>query len=1045
MKKILILSFCLLVCWAASAQKRVKVACVGNSITYGAGLSDRATQAYPVQLQNLLGAGYEVENFGKSGATLLNKGHRPYTKQEEYQKAVDFAGDIVVIHLGINDTDPRNWPNYRDFFVKDYLNLIETFRNANPQARIIIARMTPISDRHARFQSGTRDWHGEIQTAIETVAHCAGVQLIDFHEVLYPYPFLFPDAVHPTAEGAAIMAKTVYSAITGNYGGLRLSPLYTDNMVLQRDTPLKIHGTADAGEKVTVSIGRQQWTAKSGMDGKWSVRLLPLKAGGPYTLTISTSRQTLKYENVLVGEVWLCSGQSNMEFMLKQASSGRKDIPQAGDEQLRLYDMKARWRTNAVQWDASVLDSLNHLQYYVDTQWKSSTPENAADFSAIAYYFGQMLRDSLKVPVGLICNAIGGSPTEAWVDRNTLEYQFPAILKDWLNNDFIQDWVRGRAALNIKLSKYKYQRHPYEPCYLFESGIRPLEQYPVKGVIWYQGESNAHNKEAHEKLFKLLVDSWRKNWDNAELPFYYVQLSSIDRPSWPWFRDSQRRMMDEIPNTGMAVSSDLGDSLDVHPTNKKPVGKRLARWALHDTYGCRQLLPSGPLFRNAEFREEMVLVTFDYGQGMRSSDGKSLRTFEVAEVEGVYYPAQAEVTGENQLKVFSEKVKRPRYVRYGWQPFTRANLVNADGLPASTFRAEAPESYVQHIQVQKMYGFPKKEKGLELGVSACYAGITGGQLLVCGGCNFPDTPAAEGGKKKYYKGIYSTDFNTDSVFTWRKVGDLPAPAAYGVSISTADGMICIGGMNEKGTLTDVFRIYWQDSKQKKVVIESLPSLPYALDNFTGALLENRIYVAGGNKQGKPSNSFLCLNLDKLSDGWQELPSFPGFPRVQPVAAAQYHKGECCLYMWGGFAPSVDGQPATLSLDGYCYSPSLQKWTKLDAPADRDGEFVSLGGGTSITLGDELVLCMGGVNKDIFLSALQKPEKDYLLHPAEWYKFNRKILVYNTRRNAWQEVLETPEVARAGAALVGNGKTFFSIGGELKPGIRTTEIVRITIE
>lgn len=165
----------------------------------------------------------------------------------------------------------------------------------------------------------------------------------------------------------------------------------------------------------------------------------------------------------------------------------QKDIPQAADEQLRLYDMKARWRTDAVQWDASVLDSLNHLQYYKETEWEICTPANAAHFSAIAYYFGQMLRDSLKVPVGLICNAIGGSPIESWIDRNTLEYQFPAILKDWTRNDFIQDWVRGRAALNVKLSKEKFQRHPYEPCYLYESGIRPLEQYPVRGVIWYQG------------------------------------------------------------------------------------------------------------------------------------------------------------------------------------------------------------------------------------------------------------------------------------------------------------------------------------------------------------------------------------------------------------------------------------------------------------------------------------------------------------------------------------------------------------------------------
>ena len=667
-------------------QHRIKVACIGNSITYGYGLPDRATQSYPVQLQKMLGESYQVENFGKSGATLLNKGHRPYMQQDEYHRAIDFAGDIVVIHLGINDTDPRDWPDYRDFFVKDYIALIDSFRVANPEARIMIARLTPIADRHPRFLSGTRDWHGEIQLAIENVACYAGVQLIDFHKPLYPYPFMLTDAVHPDPEGAFVLAQTVYSAITGDYGGLKMPLLYTDNMVLQREVPLTIQGTANAGDQVTVSIADRQMKTKVGPNGKWSVTLPPLKAGEPYTLKISTNQKVLQYHNVLAGEVWLCSGQSNMEFMLKQAATARLDIPRAADQELRLYDMKARWRTNAVEWETTVLDSLNHLQYYKDTEWKECAPETVSDFSAIAYYFGKMLRDSLKVPVGLICNAVGGSPTEAWIDRTSLEYHFPAILKDWTQNDFIQEWVRGRAALNIKKLVNNRQRHPYEPCYLYESGIRPLEQYPIRGIIWYQGESNAHNWEAHEALFKLLVNAWRKNWNDDCLPFYYVQLSSLDRPSWPWFRDSQRRMLNEISDIGMAVSSDHGDSLDVHPTCKQPVGERLARWALNKTY-LKDIVPSGPLFRGADVRGEKVYLSFDYGQGMRSSDGKSLRCFEVAEFEGIYYPATAEVVGE-QVKVYSKEVRNPRYVRYGWQPFTRANLVNRAGLPASTFRAE---------------------------------------------------------------------------------------------------------------------------------------------------------------------------------------------------------------------------------------------------------------------------------------------------------------------------------------------------------------------
>lgn len=687
MKKTLILSLCLFFCIVLFAQKPVKVACVGNSITYGSGIADREKDSYPVKLQQMLGDKYLVDNFGKPGATLLNKGHRPYMQQKEFKDALAFAGDIVVIHLGINDTDPRNWPNYRDYFINDYRALIDSFRVVNPQCRVLIARLTPIADRHPRFESGTRDWHDEIQLAIENIAKYANVQLIDFHEPLYPYPYLLPDAVHPNAEGAAILAKTVYEGITGDFGGLQMPELYTDDMVLQYGQPLKIQGKADAGEKITVSIGKQKQQATAASNGKWTVTLQPLNAGGPYTLTIAAGKQKLTYNNVLAGEVWLCSGQSNMEFYLNWSVTAKKDVPEAANNNIRLYDMKARWRTDAVEWDASVLDSLNHLQYYVDTKWNVCSPETAGNFSAVAYYFGKKLQDSLQVPVGLICNAIGGSPTEAWIDRSTLEYQFPAILRNWTQNDFIQDWVRGRAALNIKKSTDKLQRHPYEPCYLYESGIRPLEQFPIKGIIWYQGESNAHNREAHEKLFELLIESWRKNWGDASLPFYFVQLSSINRPSWTWFRDSQRRLMEKIPYMGMAVCSDRGDSLDVHPKMKKEVGERLAAWALNKTYGRKDVVPSGPLYKSIQINGEAAYLSFDYADGLTTSDGKPIRTFEVAGEDELFYPAQA-VAENGKLKVWSDKVKNPKTVRYGWQPFTRANLVNSAGLPASTFRTE---------------------------------------------------------------------------------------------------------------------------------------------------------------------------------------------------------------------------------------------------------------------------------------------------------------------------------------------------------------------
>lgn len=516
-----------------------------------------------------------------------------------------------------------------------------------------------------------------------------------------------------------MLARTVYSAILGNYGGLQMPITYSDNMVLQRDRELTIHGTANAGEKVTVNITRpdaakgkvqnggkrkkgeqprrvralktevQTATATADDNGCWQVTLRPQRAENNLTLTISTDEKQLVYNNVAFGEVWLCSGQSNMEFMLHEAATAKRDIPKAKNPNIRFFDMKARWRTNPVEWDAAALDSINHLKYFADTKWTVCSPETAKDFSAIAYYFGSMLQDSLQCAVGLICNAVGGSPTEAWVDRADLDAQFPQIMRNWTNNDFVQPWVRERAALNMKkAADMKLQRHPYDPCYLYESAIEPLQQFPIKGVLWYQGESNAQNFTTHERLFKLLVEGWRRNWNDAELPFYYVQLSSMDRLPWQWFRDSQRRLQSELPHVAMAVSSDMGDSLNVHPTRKQPVGERLARIALHNLYDFSNVVPSGPAVKEASVvGDGIVRLTFDYADGLSTSDGKHPLTFEIAEEEGLYKPAEARIEG-NTVVVMAEGVTHPRFVRYGWQPFTRANLVNGAQLPASTFRVE---------------------------------------------------------------------------------------------------------------------------------------------------------------------------------------------------------------------------------------------------------------------------------------------------------------------------------------------------------------------
>ncbi len=682
-------------------EPKIKVSCVGNSITYGMRIENREQDSYPAQLQRMLGDRYEVGNFGKSGATLLRHGHRPYFEQEEFRQAMDFAGDIVVIHLGINDTDPRNWPHFQDEFVGDYLALVDSLRSVNPKARFIIARMTPIGSTHSRFISGTKVWHGQIQEAIETVAHAAGAELIDFYEPLYRYPWMFPDAIHPNVEGAGILAKTVYSGITGDYGGLQVSQMFSDHMVLPREKPFPVRGLANAGDRVKVTVDGAVYQAVADNRGAWSVTVSAHPVGTGAELRIETPGRSLVYTDIAFGDIWLCSGQSNMEFEVGQTTSA-SDV--AADPDLRLYDMKCNWRTDNVEWPASALDSVNHLQYFKPTRWVHATPETLRRFSAVGYYFGRTLRDSLQVPIGLICNAVGGSTAESWIDRETLETRYPAILRDWTRNDLIMEWARGRALKNIGArtalkegdvygSVYAtipcadhITRHPYEPCYNFEAGILPLDHYPITGVIWYQGESNADRVEVHEDLFPLLVDSWR-NYFSA-IPFYYVQLSSLNRTSWPIFRDSQRRLLESRPGLGMAVTSDLGDKTDVHYKNKKPVGERLALQALAKHYG-HKITADGPLAREAVFVDGKVLVDFGPQTGLHASEGETIIGFEVLDAaDGLYHPVEAQViSGTSEMICLNvSTLREPAMVRYAWQPYTRANLVNGDGLPASTFR-----------------------------------------------------------------------------------------------------------------------------------------------------------------------------------------------------------------------------------------------------------------------------------------------------------------------------------------------------------------------
>jgi len=673
------------------AQTKKRVACIGDSVTKGANLAKGKT--YPEQLQILLGPDYEVANFGRNGATLLEKGHNPYLQSEELKQALAFKPDVVIISLGLNDTDPRNWPNFQLEFQQDYLSLISTFKEVNPKADIYICEMTPIFSGHSRFLSGTRDWYDQIQEQISQIAAQSiyGIRgLINNHTLLASRIDLFDDYLHPSEQGASIIAHNVFRYLKPIEQKLSVNETLGSHMVLQRDHPNIISGKADAGQTIVIKIGGDTIIAVTNRLGDWTSHLSPQAAGGPYKMVISADKDSIVLEDILFGDVYLASGQSNMAFQLKYAKDAERLINRAKDHpNIRVFKNKNLVETNNQSWDSLSLKKVNDLEFF-SGQWERVDAENAADFSAIAYSFAEKLKEYQQVPIGIIELAVGGSNTESWIPRKALEDDnlLAGYIHSWRTSDFIQDFCRERAGVNLKFSNVKHQRHPYEPAYNFESGVSKWLDTSLKGVLWYQGESNAHNVELHTHLFKTLVASWREsfNWrwpKIPQLPFYVVQLSSIDRPSWALFRDSQRRLSNKIPGVYMAVSSDLGDSLDVHPKDKIPVGHRLANLVQKHEYGLQNNADSPQPVSAKKGEDKRYEITFSNAKELKTKDGKAVIGFQAMDDFGQMIDLRViEIKGN---VVVLENPQGLDDIYYGYQPYTVANLENEDSVPVSTF------------------------------------------------------------------------------------------------------------------------------------------------------------------------------------------------------------------------------------------------------------------------------------------------------------------------------------------------------------------------
>ncbi len=527
------------------------------------------------------------------------------------------------------------------------------------------------------------------------------------------------------------IALLVFSAIAlfsedeAGQASLKLHPVFTDNAVFQRDIPVPVWGAAGPEEKITIEFAGQSKEAVADKDGRWSVKLDPLQASSePQTMTVSSSKAaespSLQIKNILVGDVWLCSGQSNMAWQLSNSKDAQKEIEEANYPSIRLFTVA---RKTAIEPSVEIKG-----------EWEICSPETAGKFSAVGYFFGREIFKKLNVPIGLINSSWGGTVAEAWTTWKTLETtpglavitekfseqmkKYPETSKSY--DEALEKWTSlydGKKEGEALAEGRKVPRKPAlplapdgqnAPARLYNGMINPLIPYGIKGVIWYQGESNAGRAQQYNTLLPSLIADWRKSWNQGDFPFLIVQLanfrSAVPAPtesSWAELREAQFMTSKNVPNTGIAVIIDIGEADNIHPKNKQDVGARLALAARKTAYGEKDLVASGPVFDSIKAEDGKIRVKFtEIGGGLEAKGGE-LKGFAVGgdsqqkDEERIgkglkFVWAKAAIDGDSVV-VWSDEIKSPVAVRYAWADNPEGcNLYNKEGLPAVPFRAELP-------------------------------------------------------------------------------------------------------------------------------------------------------------------------------------------------------------------------------------------------------------------------------------------------------------------------------------------------------------------
>ncbi len=484
-------------------------------------------------------------------------------------------------------------------------------------------------------------------------------------------------------------------------GDVKLPAVFGDHMVLQRELRDRVWGWASPGEAVTVAINGQTASTKAGDDGAWAVTLDPMKAGGPYEMTVS-GKNTVKFKDVLVGEVWLCSGQSNMEFSVGSSNDGDLVALAAKNPRIRLITVPL----------VGTQEPKNDFKGH----WSRCTPESVRDFSAVGYFFGLRLHQVLGVPIGLIDDSWGGSACEAWVNRDRMAKsgKFDELLKLWESIEKNYPAAKEKFAADVAAWKEAEKKAKAEgktpprfpnnpdglmagnarPGNIYNGVLKPTIGYGMRGAIWYQGESNAGRAYQYRELFPFMIQNWRDEWGIGDFSFYWVQLADFlgEKPepgesAWAELREAQT-MTRKLPKSGEAVIIDIGEGYDIHPRNKRDVGNRLARLALHRDYGVH-LQDGSPTYKSMTKAGNKITLSFsDVGRGLRPFDVNEPLGFAIAGSDRKFVWAKGKVVGNDKVEVWADGVADPVAVRYAWADNPVCNMYNQEGLPMTPFRTD---------------------------------------------------------------------------------------------------------------------------------------------------------------------------------------------------------------------------------------------------------------------------------------------------------------------------------------------------------------------